>query len=86
MIAVPVMVATMLVLMANTLMRKTRRWIGKFKRREAKRQQMASRRKSGKISQGVGLAMNGGVGLSVGNTRTVKRRQTLYSRGQIGSF
>jgi hypothetical protein len=30
--------------------------------------------------------MNGGVGLQTGQTRTVKRRQTLYSRGQIGSF
>ncbi|KAH3963122.1 hypothetical protein HBI75_206890 [Parastagonospora nodorum] len=87
-IAVPVMVATMLVLMSNTLVRKTRRWIGKFKRREAKRQQMASRRRANGmgISKGLGMAMNGGVGLSVGNTRTVKRRQTLYSKGQIGSF
>lgn len=86
-VAIPVMVATMLVLMSNTLMRKAQRWIGRFKRREAKRQAAMQRRRQGQgIAAGVGLAMNGGVGLSTGQTRTVKRRQTLYSRGQIGSF
>jgi hypothetical protein len=35
------------------------------------------------------MATNGGVGLSVGTgqgNERVKRRQTMYSRGQIGSF
>ncbi|KAL5115525.1 hypothetical protein ACEQ8H_006588 [Pleosporales sp. CAS-2024a] len=87
-IAVPVMVATMLILMANTLSRKAQRWMGKFQRRQAKRRHMnkTTRQSRGMTTNGLGMAMDGGVGLPVGNTTTVKRRQTLYSRGQIGSF
>jgi Mg2+ and Co2+ transporter CorA len=81
-IAVPVMVLTLVVLMANTLDRKRRRWVSKWKRREAKKQTL--RKKSG-VKAGIGMATNGGVGLTMGDRR-IKKRQTMYSRGQIGSF
>jgi Mg2+ and Co2+ transporter CorA len=84
-IAVPVMVLTVLVLMMSTISRKWQRYVGKWKRREAKRQ--VQRRGRNGIVQGIGLATNGGVGLRTGTgERRVKKRQTMYSRGQIGSF
>jgi Mg2+ and Co2+ transporter CorA len=83
-IAVPVMVITMLVLMSNTLVRKWRRWISKWKRNEVKKQQ-ALKKRSG-IAAGIGIATNSGLGLSMGERMRLKKRQTMYSRGQIGSF
>ncbi|KAF2025192.1 hypothetical protein EK21DRAFT_77031 [Setomelanomma holmii] len=90
-IAVPVMVITMLVLMSNTLVRKGKRWIGKWKRREAKRRAGLKRQRQGHtnangIKAGIGMATNGGIGLNVQEKKRMKRRQTLYSKGQIGSF
>jgi Mg2+ and Co2+ transporter CorA len=87
-IAVPVMVVTMLVLMASTISRKWQRWVGKLKRREAKRQTQSKRQRQGMngIAAGIGMATNSGIGLSVGERRGIQKRQTMYSRGQIGSF
>jgi Mg2+ and Co2+ transporter CorA len=89
-IAVPVMVVTMLVLMASTISRKWQRWMGKLKRREAKRQRQtqSKRQRQGLngVAAGVGMATNSGIGLSVGERKGIKKRQTMYSRGQIGSF
>jgi Mg2+ and Co2+ transporter CorA len=81
-IAIPVMFITLLVLMANTLMRKWRRWVSRWKRREVKKQ--ALRKRSG-VKAGLGMATSSGIGLSTGGSR-MKRKQTMYSRGQIGSF
>lgn len=93
-IAIPVMVLTMAVLMANTLRRKWKRWVGRWKRREVKRKR--GRQRDGRnmlgIKTGIGMATNGGIGLHVdggetgGEGKRAKRRQTMYSRGQIGSF
>jgi Mg2+ and Co2+ transporter CorA len=80
-IAVPVMFATLLVLLAGRIMRKVRHWGGKLKRREAKRRAV----KKGKV--GAGGILGDGIGLSGGiGEGQKKRRQTMYSRGNIGSF
>jgi hypothetical protein len=84
-IAVPVMVITVLVLMMSTINRKWQRYVGKWKRREVKRAVQRKRGSGNGIAAGIGLATNGGVGLNVGERR-VKKRQTMYTRGQIGSF
>ncbi|KAJ4362547.1 hypothetical protein N0V83_010641 [Neocucurbitaria cava] len=86
-IAVPVMVATMLVLLSNSIARKGKRWMGKIKRREAKRRAVRKgKAEQGGIKNGIGLAMNGGVGINVQGKRRMKKRQTMYTKGQIGSF
>ncbi|OAK93908.1 hypothetical protein IQ06DRAFT_382538 [Phaeosphaeriaceae sp. SRC1lsM3a] len=92
-IAVPVMVITMAVLMANTLARKWKRWVGRWKRREVKRKRGRRGAVGGLgVAQGIGMATDGGIGLHVNNgangerDKRAKRRQTMYSRGQIGSF
>ncbi|KAH7083579.1 hypothetical protein FB567DRAFT_87784 [Paraphoma chrysanthemicola] len=88
-IAVPVMVVTMLVLMSATLTRKVKRWAGRWKRKEAKRRAgMKRQRQDGVngIKAGIGMATNGGIGLRVEEKKRMKRRQTLYTKGQIGSF
>jgi Mg2+ and Co2+ transporter CorA len=80
-IAVPVMVITLLVLMADRIVRKVRHWMSKFKRREAKRRAI----RKGKVG-GNGI-LGDGIGLSNGATNARhKRRQTMYSKGNIGSF
>jgi Mg2+ and Co2+ transporter CorA len=80
-IAVPVMVITLLVLMADRIVRKVRHWMSKFKRREAKRRAI----RKGKVG-GNGI-LGDGIGLSNGATNArYKRRQTMYSKGNIGSF
>jgi Mg2+ and Co2+ transporter CorA len=84
-IAVPVMVITVLVLMMSTINRKWERYVGKWKRREVKRAVQRKRGSGNGIAAGIGLATNGGVGLNVGERRVTKR-QTMYTRGQIGSF
>ncbi|KAJ4372640.1 hypothetical protein N0V86_008002 [Didymella sp. IMI 355093] len=75
-IAVPVMVVTMFVLMSRTIVRKTRRWAGKFKLKRAK------------IRFGPGAGRNGAnvLGMTHEQKKRAKRRQTMYSKGQIGSF
>ena len=86
-IAVPVMVVTMLVLMSNTIVRKVERRLARWKRREVKRKESAKRARQGSgIAAGIGAVTNGGLGLSMGEKRRLKKRQTMYSRGQIGSF
>lgn len=85
-IAVPVMVVTVLVLLSDTIMRKAKRWMGKFKRRQAKRKALLKAEKSKRgVGPGVGLAMHGGVGLDV-RQRRMRKQQTMYSKGNIGSF
>jgi hypothetical protein len=38
------------------------------------------------IKAGIGMATNGGIGLHVAEKKRMKKRQTLYTKGQIGSF
>lgn len=87
-IAVPVMVLTVLVLMSNTIVRKVEKWLARWKRRELKRKE-GLRRKKGMggmgIKKGIGMATRSGIGLSVAERR-VRKRQTMYTKGQIGSF
>jgi len=88
-IAVPVMVLTVVVLLSHTIRRKVARAMGRWKRREAKRRE--GKRGAFGVRSGVGMVTNGGTGLSTGdsrggNMRRMKKRQTMYSRGQIGSF
>ncbi|KAJ4990144.1 putative CorA family metal ion transporter [Stagonosporopsis vannaccii] len=73
-IAVPVMVVTVMVLMSQSIVRKIRRWAGKFKLKRAKI------RFSG--------ARNGAsvLGMTHEQKKRAKRRQTMYAKGQIGSF
>ena len=70
-IAVPVMIVTVLVLMANNIVRKVRRWADRFKLRRA-------RVRFGKGGKGLGMTHE--------QKKRAKRRQTLYTKGQIGSF
>jgi Mg2+ and Co2+ transporter CorA len=70
-IAVPVMVVTVLVLMANNIVRKVRRWADRFKLRRAR----------------VRFGWGGmGLGMTHEQKKRAKRRQTMYTKGQIGSF
>lgn len=87
-IAVPVMVVTMLVLLSNRIMRKMKRWMGKIKRREAKRRAIRKGNAGGGagVKDGLGMATTNGIGLNVGHKRHLKKRQTMYTKGQIGSF
>ncbi|KAF1921606.1 hypothetical protein BDU57DRAFT_510510 [Ampelomyces quisqualis] len=85
-IAAPVMVLTVLVLMANTITRKWKRWVSRWKRREVKKKAARGRLRGRGIAEGVGLATNTGIGLRTGDGPRARRRQTMYSRGQIGSF
>lgn len=98
-IAVPVMVITLLVLMADRIARKVRGWMGKLKRREAKRRAVRKGKVGGNgiLGDGIGLSnglvsgngllrKDGSRGMSQGQGMRHKRRQTLYSKGNIGSF
>ncbi|KAF1837815.1 hypothetical protein BDW02DRAFT_490592 [Decorospora gaudefroyi] len=96
-IAVPVMLVTLLVLMADRILRKLRYWMSKFKRRKAKRRALRKGKVGGGAAgAGAGAGRNGiladGIGLSHGaaahgqNNRKQKRRQTMYTKGNIGSF
>ena len=105
-IAVPVMVITLLVLMADRIARKVRGWMGKLKRREAKRRAVRKGKVGGNgiLGDGIGLSNNGLVGgngllrkegsrgvsqaqgMRQGQGLRHKRRQTMYSKGNIGSF
>ena len=90
-IAVPVMVVTMLVLMSDSLARKAKRWMAKVKRREAKRRAVRKGKADqvGGIKNGIGMAMHSGIGLKVQEQqrkKRIKKRQTMYTKGQIGSF
>jgi Mg2+ and Co2+ transporter CorA len=84
-IAVPVMVVTMIVLLAERIRRKVRRWSAKWGRRKAKQEVHRGGRRAAN-----GNGISGGVALAMGMTheqkRRLKKRQTLYTKGQIGSF
>lgn len=95
----PVMVITLLVLMADRIARKVRGWMGKLKRREAKRRAVRKGKVGGNgiLGDGIGLSnglvsgngllrKDGSRGMSQGQGMRHKRRQTLYSKGNIGSF
>ncbi|KAF1943815.1 magnesium and cobalt transport protein cora [Clathrospora elynae] len=80
-IAIPVMVITVLVLLSDRIMRKGRHWMGKLKRREVKKRAVRKGKVGGNGILGVGI------GLSAGAQQLKhKRRQTMYSKGNIGSF
>lgn len=70
------MILTVLVLMAQTIVRKARRWAGKFKLKRAK------------VKFGAGNGKNGAsvLGMTHEQKKRAKRRQTMYTKGQIGSF
>lgn len=78
-IAVPVMFITLLVLLSPRIARKGKRWMGKLRRKDAKRRALR-KQKAGMGGKGA----NGG-GLSAAQRR-VKKRQTMYTKGNIGSF
>jgi Mg2+ and Co2+ transporter CorA len=84
-IAVPVMVITLLVLMADRILRKFRHWSGKLKRREAKRRAVRKGKVGGNGILGDGIGLSNGVKGQQG-MRHHKRRQTMYTKGNIGSF
>jgi Mg2+ and Co2+ transporter CorA len=84
-IAVPVMVVTLLVLMADRILRKIRHWSGKLKRREAKRRAVRKGKVGGNGILGDGIGLSNGVKGQQG-MRHHKRRQTMYTKGNIGSF
>ena len=75
-IAVPVMVVTVFVLMSQNIVRKVRRWAGKLKLKRAK------------IRVGAQGGKNGAkiLGMTHEQKKRMKRRQTMYTKGQIGSF
>src|SRR5690242_15402195 len=73
-IAVPVMVVTVMVLMSQSIVRKIRRWAGKFKLKRAR-----VRFSGGRNGANV-------LGMTHEQKKRVKRRQTMYAKGQIGSF
>lgn len=87
-IAVPVMALTIFVLLSATLTRKAKKWVGRWKRRQVKKKALRKRGASVTgVASGIGLATHGGVGLNVsGHNARVKKRQTMYTKGQIGSF
>lgn len=79
-IAVPVMVVTVLILMNNHIKRKVQSWMSKLKRRDAKKRAMRKQRTGagkGILSNGIGLAPH---------PQKVRKRQTMYTNGNIGSF
>ncbi|KAI8931864.1 hypothetical protein NX059_010769 [Plenodomus lindquistii] len=88
-IAVPVMVVTVLVLLSYRIKRGVKRWIGRMKRRRARdrarRKERRGRDKS--VGSGLGMAMGlaGGRGDGV-DARRMRKRQTMYTKGNIGSF
>jgi hypothetical protein len=89
-IAVPVMVLTTAVLMSERLLRKWKRTRADWRLKAAKRRAgpMQDRRKG--VHSGMALAMglqqDGQNGKKSKMHDFKKRRQTMYSKGQIGSF
>lgn len=93
-IAVPVMVVTMLVLMSERIMRKVKKTREQRTRKEAKRKRVGSERiranKNG-VHSGMAIAMGlrneeGKHGKHGKHKHHMKKRQTIYTKGQIGSF
>ena len=73
-IAVPVMVVTLLVLGSWRIKRGVRRWVARLKRARVKRRAVGRARRSG---GGDRDTMEG---------KRIKKRQTMYTKGNIGSF
>lgn len=80
-IAVPVMIVTVLILMIERIKRKVQSWIGKLKRRDAKRRAIRKER----TGSGNGILSNG-IGLAPHPQKKMRKRQTMYTNGNIGSF
>jgi len=92
-IAIPVMAATMLILMSQRLWRQIKKWRTGFNLREAKKKHgpMIEMRKG--VHNGIGIAMglrkeDRGYGKSHKHRSKseLRKRQTMYTRGNIGSF
>lgn len=86
-IAAPVMVVTIVILMSERIYRKWKKTKGWWNFRKAKRRAGPIRDTRKGVQSGMALAM----GLQHedeknGQNKQAKRRQTMYSRGQIGSF
>jgi Mg2+ and Co2+ transporter CorA len=74
-IAVPVMVLTVLVLMSQSIVRKGRRWMSKLKLKRAKSKMGGGGRNGANV-----------LGMTHEQKKRARRRQTMYTKGQIGSF
>jgi hypothetical protein len=92
-IAVPVMVATMLILMSQRIWRQIKKWKVGVNLREAKKKNgpLVEMRKG--VHNGIGIAMglrkedrNGGKKHKHRSKSELRKRQTMYTRGNIGSF
>lgn len=79
-IAVPVMVVTLLVLLSYRIKRALVRWVGKLRRRRVRLRE--ARKRGGRAEQGF-EDRDGGESV---RARRLKKRQTLYTKGNIGSF
>jgi len=88
-IAVPVMVVTICILMSERLIRKWKRTRSDWRLKAAKRKAGPIQDKRKGVNSGMALAM--GLQHDAKHTKNqkkhgMKKRQTLYSKGQIGSF
>lgn len=85
-IAVPVMVVTVLVLLSYRIKRAVTRWLAKMKRRRVRMRALRKERAGKAGAQGLGMGMGmGGPGDAM-EARRMRKRQTMYSKGNIGSF
>jgi Mg2+ and Co2+ transporter CorA len=85
-IAVPVMVVTVMVLMSDMAVRKWRKWRGHWKIRSVKRRSNPMKDDRKGVSGGVALAMGLQREQRNGKKHQMKKRQTMYTRNNIGSF
>jgi Mg2+ and Co2+ transporter CorA len=85
-IAVPVMVLTVMVLMSDMAVRKWKKWRGHWKIRAVKRRSNPMRDERKGVSGGVALAMGLQQEQRKGKKHQIKKRQTMYTRNNIGSF
>jgi Mg2+ and Co2+ transporter CorA len=92
-IAVPVMVATMLILMSQRIWRQIKKWKVGVNLREARKKNgpLVEMRKG--VHNGIGIAMGlrkedreGGEKHKHRSKSELRKRQTMYTRGNIGSF
>jgi hypothetical protein len=88
-IAVPVMAVTVLILLSERLLRKWKRTRSDWQLKAAKRRAGPLQDTRKGVHSGMALAM--GLRHDAKHTKTqkkhgMKKRQTLYSKGQIGSF
>ena len=88
-IAVPVMIVTMLVLMSERLLRKWKRTRSDWRLKAAKRRAGPIQDTRKGVHSGMALAMGLQHDKQHGKKNkkhAMKKRQTMYSKGQIGSF